>query len=179
MVGQLRDLKEVGGQAAHQHAGAVIVIEIKAQLLHMVEKVPADIRLHPDAEGVAPVEHHIVQQAPQHKGRRHDGHDHKEDAVLLVRQPLVHGRAGHQRKHQVDERDDKGAGHVQYKQSLVLSQVVHKHLQQRFPLLFTHEIPLLLNKLSAQYSILLRPVQAFINPLSLLRDKHRFAQKSR
>ena len=62
VVGQLRQLEQVAGQAAHELAGAVLVVEVEAQLLHMVVQVAADVRLHPDAEGVSPVGHHEIQQ---------------------------------------------------------------------------------------------------------------------
>ena len=35
----------------------------------MAEQIPADIRLHPDAEGVAPIAHHEAQKGAQHKGQ--------------------------------------------------------------------------------------------------------------
>ena len=89
MVGQLRQLEQVGGQAAHQLSRAVAVIEIEAQRLHMMEQVAADIRLHPDAEGVAPVGDDVVQSCPQHKGQRHHRHGDKEHPVVLLRQPVV------------------------------------------------------------------------------------------
>ena len=61
VVGQLRQFKQVTGQAAHQLAGAVAVVEVEAQLLNVAAQIAADIRLHADAEGVAPVGHHEVQ----------------------------------------------------------------------------------------------------------------------
>ena len=59
---QLRHLKQVRGQAAHQLTRAVLVVKIKAQLLHMAEQVPSDVRFHADAEGMAPVAHHEIEQ---------------------------------------------------------------------------------------------------------------------
>ena len=37
MVGQFRQFKQIRGQAAHQLAGAVLIVKVKAQLLHMPE----------------------------------------------------------------------------------------------------------------------------------------------
>ena len=59
---QLRHLKQVRGQTAHQLTRAVLVVKIKAQLLHMAEQVPPDVRFHADAEGMAPVAHHKIEQ---------------------------------------------------------------------------------------------------------------------
>ena len=38
VVGQLRQLKQVRGQAAHQLAGAVFIVKVKAQVLHMANR---------------------------------------------------------------------------------------------------------------------------------------------
>ncbi len=67
MVGQLCDIKEVCGQTAHELSGAVAVIVVKGQLLHMAEQVSADIRLHQDAKGMPPVADYIRQHRPQQK----------------------------------------------------------------------------------------------------------------
>ena len=116
VVGQLRQLEKIGGQAAHQLAGTVAVIEIKAQRLHMMEQIPADIRLHPDAEGMAPVGDDIVKPRPQHKGQRHNGHHCEKHTVVLLRQPLVQRRAADQRKGQIHHGDQDGAADIQRKQ---------------------------------------------------------------
>ena len=116
VVGQLRQLEQVGGQAAHQLSRAVAVIEIEAQRLHMMEQVAADIRLHTNAEGVAPVGDDVVQSCPQHKGQRHHRHDDKEHPVVLLRQPVVQRRAGDQRKGQIHHGNQNGAADIQRKQ---------------------------------------------------------------
>jgi hypothetical protein len=69
VVSQLRDVEEVGGEAAHELAGAVLIEIAEAQLLHMAEKVPADVGLHQDAEGVAPVADNVIEQRPHAEGR--------------------------------------------------------------------------------------------------------------
>ena len=130
VVRQLRHLKEVAGQAAHQLAGAVPVVEIEAQLLHVVIEVPPDIGLHADAEGVAPVGHHEVQPRAHRVGHYHRGHDDEEHAKLLFRQPRIHGGAGHQRKRQVHQRDKERAGHVQRKQPPVRLEIGQEDPQQ-------------------------------------------------
>ena len=79
VVGQLRQFKQVAGQAAHQLAGAVAVVEVEAQLLNVAVQIAADIRLHADAEGVAPVGHHEVQRRAQHIGGHHHRHDDAGD----------------------------------------------------------------------------------------------------
>ena len=65
MVGQLCQFKQVGGQPGHQLAGAVFIVKIEAHLLHVGEQVLADVRLHPDAEGVAEIGHNELQERPQ------------------------------------------------------------------------------------------------------------------
>ena len=62
VVGKFGDLEQVGGQAAHELAGAVVVIEIEAQLLHVCEQDAADVRLDADAEGVTPVADDEIQE---------------------------------------------------------------------------------------------------------------------
>ena len=59
-MGKLCDLEQVDGQTAHELTGAVSVIEIVAQTLHMTEQILTDICLYPDAEGMSPVADHIV-----------------------------------------------------------------------------------------------------------------------
>ena len=113
MVGQLRQFKQVTGQAAHQLAGAVAVVEVEAQLLNVAVQIAADIRLHADAEGVAPVGHHEVQRRAQHIGGHHHRHDDEEYPELPLGQPGIHGGAGHQRERQVDAGDEERAGQVQ------------------------------------------------------------------
>ena len=39
VVGQLRQFEQVGGQPAHHLTGAVLVVEIEAQLLHVAEQI--------------------------------------------------------------------------------------------------------------------------------------------
>lgn len=76
-------------------------------------RVEADIRLHADAEGVAPVGHHEVQRRAQHIGGHHHRHDDEEYPELPLGQPGIHGGAGHQRERQVDAGDEERAGQVQ------------------------------------------------------------------
>ena len=113
VMGQLRQFKKIGGQPAHQLPCAVAVIKVEAQHLHMAEQVSPDVRLHPDAEGVPPVGHNVVQYRPQHKGQRHDCHHHKEHTVVFLRQPLIQRCPGYQRKRQIHQRDQNRAPHIQ------------------------------------------------------------------
>ena len=129
VVGQLRQLKQVRGQAAHQLAGAVFIVKVKAQVLHMGEQVPADIGLHQDAEGVAPVAHDEVKPRPEDKGRHHQGHDREENGKPLIRQPVVHGGAGDQGKGQVDDGDEEGAADIQQEQAPVGAEIGQENAQ--------------------------------------------------
>ena len=60
MVGQLRELKQIRGQPGHQLARPIAVVKIEAQLLHMAEQIPANVRLHPDAKGMAEIGHNVI-----------------------------------------------------------------------------------------------------------------------
>ena len=130
VVGQLRQLEQVRGQAAHQLAGAVFIVKVEAQVLHMGKQVPADIGLHQDAEGVAPVAHDEVKPRPEDKGRHHQGHDREENGELLLRQPVVHGGAGDQGKGQVDDGNEEGAGDIQQEQAPVGAEVGQENAQR-------------------------------------------------
>ena len=134
VVGQFRHLEQIGGQAAHQLAGAVAVVEVEAQLLHMAKQIPADIRLHPDAEGVAPIAHHEAQKGAQHKGQHHNTHDDEESAVLLLGQPLVHGGTGDQGKGQIHQRDHESADDIQCEEPAVGPEITEENGQRPFGL---------------------------------------------
>ena len=60
VVGKLRQLKQIRSQAAHQLARAVFIVKIVTQLLHMPKQICPDIRLYPDAEGVAKITNNVV-----------------------------------------------------------------------------------------------------------------------
>ena len=62
VVGKLRQFKEVRSQPAHKRTGAVTVIKVEAQLLHMAEQIPTDVRFYPDAEGMTVVGNDKVQR---------------------------------------------------------------------------------------------------------------------
>ena len=105
VVGKFDQVKQVCSQAAHEHTGAVLVIKIKAHFLHLLEQIPPDIRFHTDAKGMAKIGNHKIQQAAQNIAHQHRNHDCKESPVHLIGQPVIQGGAGHQRKHQIDERN--------------------------------------------------------------------------
>ena len=129
VVGQLRDLKELAGEAAHEDAGAVAVKVAAVQLLHVAEEVPPDVGLHQDAEGVAPVADDILHPRPDGEGQQHDGHDGEEGPVGVLRQQLIHAPAGDVGKRQVDEGDAEGAGHIQKEELPVGPEVGEKDPQ--------------------------------------------------
>ena len=112
VVGKLRDLEEVARQPAHELARAVVVKKAHVQLLHMNEEVAADVRLHADAEGVAPVGDDIVQKRAHKEGRHHHGHHGEKRAVLLIGQKIVHRLARHEREGKVDKGNDRCAHKV-------------------------------------------------------------------
>ena len=93
-------------------AGAVSVVEIKAHFLHVGEQVPADVRLHPDAENVAEKADSVVKKRPDHIEENHCGHQREEDPVLPLRKQIVQRLPGDQGEGQVNEGDADGAGHI-------------------------------------------------------------------
>ena len=100
----------------------------------MAEQIPADIRLHPDAEGMAPIAHHEAQKGAQHKGQHHNTHDDEESAVLLLGQPLVHGGTGDQGKGQIHQRDHKSADDIQCEKPAVGPEITEENGQRPFGL---------------------------------------------
>ena len=134
VVGQLRDVEEVRRQAAHELPGAVFVVVVEAQLLHVAEEVVADVRLHQDAEGVAPVADDIGQQGPEDKGGKHHRHHAEEGLVGASRQQLIHAPPGHGGKGQVDHGNQQGAAEVHDEQLPVGPEVGEKNLQGGFSL---------------------------------------------
>ncbi len=103
MVGQLRDVEKVRGETAHQLARAVFIVVPKAQILHVVKEVPADIRLHQNAERVTVIADHIAQSRPEGKRRHHDRHDSKKRLPCVCRQQRIHTPPGNERKRQIDQ----------------------------------------------------------------------------
>ena len=135
MVSKLRQLEQIGGEPGHELAGAVLVIVVAAELLHMGEQILADIRLHPDAEGVTVIGHDVVEEGAQHIAGRHQHHNPEEHAVGLVGQVVVQSLPGNQREGHVDSRHAHGAAQVNGKQPPVVAKIVKKDRQRRFALI--------------------------------------------
>ena len=129
MVGQLRNVEQVRRQPAHELAGAVAVKIVKGQLLHVAEQVPADIRLHQDAEGMAPVADDIRQNRPEDEGREHHRHDGEKGVVGTLGQQLIHAPAGDIGKRQVDDGDHQSAAEVHEKQPPVRFEIRKENTQ--------------------------------------------------
>ena len=156
MVSKLRQLKQIRRQPAHQLAGAVAVIVVEGQLLHMPEQVPADIRLHQNAEGMAPVGNDIVQRRPQGEGHEHDGHDSEKGLVGTLGQQLIHTPARDIGKGQIDQGDEQRAAQVHDEQFPMGFKVGKEDLQRRFLLKFPgrHMRSLLQICISIQFNII-------------------------
>ena len=105
VVRQLGDVKEVAGQAAHQLSGAVPVIKIISQLLHMPEQVTPDIGFDPYAEAVPPVCNDIGEYRTQHICHRHQRHHRPKGFPVVIRDQGVKAPAGHKGKGKVDDSD--------------------------------------------------------------------------
>ena len=116
MVGQLRDLKQLAGEPAHQGAGAVAVIVAEIQLLHVPEQVPADIRLHQDTEGVAVIADDVGHHRPHRKRDAHRRHHCEKGLISTLGQQLIHAPAGDVGEGQIDQCNDECADHIQNEQ---------------------------------------------------------------
>ena len=96
----------------------------------MAEQVPADVRLHQDAEGMPPVADHVLQSRPQQVGGHHHHNDGEKGPVEALRDELVHTQAGDVGKGQVDQRDQQRAGHIQQEELFVRAEIAEKDAQQ-------------------------------------------------
>ena len=105
VVRQLSDLKEVGGQAAHQMAGAVAVVKVEAKRLHVAKERLPDVGLDADAERMAPVGDDIIEQRTDDVGQHDDAHNNEKRLVLQIGQERVDRLAGDDRIGQVDQRN--------------------------------------------------------------------------
>ena len=130
VVSKLRDLKKVAGQAAHELAGAVAVIKVITEALHMAEQVAPDVGLDADAEGVAPVGDDVIKPGAQQIGHGQDPHDREEQAVGVLRQQALHRAARDDREGQIDRRDDHGAEHIQQEQPTVRLEIGDENAKQ-------------------------------------------------
>ena len=129
VMGQLRDLKQLAGQAAHQSAGPIAVIVAEIQFLHVAEQIPADVRLYQNTKSVPVVADDIGQHPPHRKSRCGHCHHREKGAVCVLRKQLVHAPAGQVRKGQIDQRNGKGADHIQHKQLLMGFEIRQKDPQ--------------------------------------------------
>ena len=127
MVGQFCQLKQIRSQPGHELSRTVPIIKIKTQFLHMSKQVLADIRFHPDAEGMAVIGHNEVQHGPQHIAANHHRHDGKECPVHLVGQQVIEGASGNQRKRQVNGGNAHSTADVQCKKLLVIFEILQEN----------------------------------------------------
>ncbi|MPM78531.1 hypothetical protein SDC9_125542 [bioreactor metagenome] len=129
VVGQLRDVEQVGGEPAHQLAGAVFVVVTEIQLLHVVKQVPADIRLHQNAEGVPVIGDDVAQGRPQGKSRHHRRHHGEKRLPRVCGQQGIHAPPGDKGKRQIDEGHHKRATDVQKEKPPVGLEIADKNLK--------------------------------------------------
>ena len=132
VMGQFCQLKQVCRQPAHQLPCPVGIVKVIAQLLHMAKQILTNVRLHPDAEGMAEIADDIVQSCPQNINNGSGNHQPKKHPVFSVWKQIVQALPGHQRKRQVDQGNQCGAANVQGKEPLVVSEIVEKNPQRTF-----------------------------------------------
>ena len=129
MVGGLRDVEEVGDQAAHEVAGAVAVKEREA-LAHVgVEEVLAHAALHARDHDVAPVDDEVTaHEAQRVHGDEADGDvgQHAEDGVRALREQAAGKTAQYLREREVHRRDRDGGGDVRHEEMQLASVVGEK-----------------------------------------------------
>ena len=133
MVGQLRDVKELGGHAAHEVAGAVFVVEAEGEGLKVGEEILADIGLHQHAEGMAPVADDVLHDGAEEVGEQQNGDDREEGCVAALRNELVHADSGDKGEGQVDNGYGQGADHIHQKELHMRAEVADKDAQQALP----------------------------------------------
>jgi hypothetical protein len=109
----LADLLEILGDARHEVAGLLPVVEAERQLLQVVEGLPAHLRLDLDAEHVAPVGHHHVE--PGGGGVDHQQADHGEpdQPPIVARQQRVDEGLHRHREAELEQPGDHGAAEVE------------------------------------------------------------------
>ena len=127
VVGQLRDVEELGGHAAHQVAGAVFVVEAEGEGLQVAEEIPADVRLHQHAEGVPPEADHVLQHRAQQVGPQQHRRHGEEGPVAPEGDQLLQAQAGDEGKGQVNQGDGQRAGHVQQEQPQMGPEIAEKY----------------------------------------------------
>ena len=133
VVGQLGDVEELGGHAAHEVARAVLVIEAEGEGLEVGEQVLADVRLHQHTEGVSPVANGVPQRRPQEIGRdKH--HDHgKKGPIPALGDELVHAHPADVGEGQVHHGDHQRTGHIQKKQPQMGPEIAQKDREKALP----------------------------------------------
>ncbi|CCX42867.1 unknown [Clostridium sp. CAG:1024] len=118
---ELRHVEQVVRCAGKQLARPHLIEKAELQLLDVRKNIPANIRLHAHAEQMAPVVDDEQHDRAQNIGRK-DQHDQRHE-LCHERRRLRHG--GQERtqnilrehgERKVNERDHRGAGHVQDEQ---------------------------------------------------------------
>ena len=136
VMGQLADLLEVAGEAAHDLAGLMGVVVAEGELLQVAEKIPAHMGLHPDAHNVTLVLNEEVQPHPHQIDEQHADTGYHDHPVIPVGDQVVehgpgdhgvdNGRQGHQERSQ----------HIQGKELLMGLVVFQKPFQHEISSLF-------------------------------------------
>ena len=116
VVGQLTDLLEVAGEAAHDLAGLVLIVVAEGELLQVVEEVGAHVGLHPHAHDMALVLNEEIQAHPQQVDQQYaDAGDDDHPVVPVGYQVVKHGPGDHG----IDDgrqRHQQGSQHIQGKE---------------------------------------------------------------
>ena len=117
VVRQLGDVEQVGGHAGHEQAGAVLVVEGEAELLHMPEDGGAHVGLDAHAHHMAEVGDDPLCRAAQDIHAEHGEHDEHERAHELIGDVVIEHPAGDDGEEDVHQGDEQRAGHIQQEEA--------------------------------------------------------------
>ena len=126
----LADIDQVGGQAADQVPGFLIVEEAERELLQVVEGAAAQLGLDIDAEYVAPVDDHRRQPAVQQVDGEQGGDGEKDDREVALGQQAVDEGAHRHREPEFKHAGDGGAAEIEQQQPDVRAVVGQEWPQQ-------------------------------------------------
>ena len=119
VVGYLADVFEVLGHMGDEVPGLVIVEEAEAELLQMVEHLPAHIGLDADAQHVAEIIHHAHQHGIEHIDRQQRRSGDQDEAEFRARQQLVDEIGDRHGKGELEQAGDDGTAEIEHEQTLV------------------------------------------------------------
>ncbi len=103
VVGQLADLEQVAGDAGHDAAGLMVVVEPEGLLLQVGEQILTHLGLHLHAYHMAVVLHEIPHQHAQYVQSQHDQSGCDDGGVHFLRDIDIEHFVGHDGVYHADD----------------------------------------------------------------------------